>query len=167
MFSTIEDFKAAWAEEKEGTLRLLSALTDESLNQAIAEGHRNLGRVAWHIAVTIPEMSKRIGLDVKGPDEKAPVPETAAEIKAAYKEASDSLMEQVLSNWSNDTLQVEDDMYGETWKRGKSLAVIVSHEVHHRGQMTVLMRQSGLIVPGVYGPALEEWEQYGAPPPQL
>ena len=30
--------------------------------------------------------------------------------------------------------------------------------------MTVLMRQTGLPVPGVYGPSLEEWEAYGMPP---
>ncbi|MBD3233536.1 MAG: hypothetical protein GF315_07400 [candidate division Zixibacteria bacterium] len=167
MFTSIVDFKSTYEEEIEGTMKILSALSDVSLSQTVTDGHRTLGRVAWHIAATIPEMSKLIGLDVKGPDEKAPVPKTAAEIKAAYKKASDSLMEQVVSNWSNDTLQVEDDMYGQTWKRGKSLAVIISHEVHHRGQMTVLMRQAGLIVPGVYGPAMEEWEQYGAPPPAI
>jgi uncharacterized damage-inducible protein DinB len=32
--------------------------------------------------------------------------------------------------------------------------------------MTVLMRQAGLRVPGVYGPSQEEWSQFGmeAPP---
>jgi hypothetical protein len=29
--------------------------------------------------------------------------------------------------------------------------------------MTVLMRQAGLVVPGVYGPAREEWAVYGMP----
>jgi uncharacterized damage-inducible protein DinB len=40
----------------------------------------------------------------------------------------------------------------------------MSHEIHHRGQMTVLMRQAGLKVPGVYGPSREEWTAYGMPP---
>jgi len=31
--------------------------------------------------------------------------------------------------------------------------------------MTVLMRQAGLVVPGVYGPAREEWGQYNMPAP--
>ena len=30
---------------------------------------------------------------------------------------------------------------------------LINHQNHHRGQMTVLMRQAGLTVPGVYGPA--------------
>jgi hypothetical protein len=33
--------------------------------------------------------------------------------------------------------------------------------------MTVLMRQAGLKVPGVYGPAREEWAAYGMPPPAV
>ena len=36
-------------------------------------------------------------------------------------------------------------------------------EAHHRGQMTVLMRQAGLTVPGIYGPAQEEWAAMGMP----
>jgi uncharacterized damage-inducible protein DinB len=40
---------------------------------------------------------------------------------------------------------------------------VAGHQAHHRGQMTVLMRQAGLTVPGVYGPAREERAQWGTP----
>jgi hypothetical protein len=53
------------------------------------------------------------------------------------------------------------DMYGDTWTRGMVLEALIRHEAHHRGQMTVLMRQAGLVVPGCYGPAREEWAQWG------
>ncbi len=33
-----------------------------------------------------------------------------------------------------------------------------------RGQMTVLMRQAVLAVPGIYGPAEEEWAAMRLPP---
>jgi uncharacterized damage-inducible protein DinB len=49
-------------------------------------------------------------------------------------------------------------MYGETWKNGFSLWVLIAHQAHHRAQMIVLMREAGLKVPGVYGPSKEEWE---------
>ncbi|MCK4657684.1 MAG: hypothetical protein KAT85_11650, partial [candidate division Zixibacteria bacterium] len=39
--------------------------------------------------------------------------------------------------------------------------------IHHRGQMTVLMRQAGLKVPGVYGPSMEEWEHFGMKKPEI
>ncbi|MHB8840055.1 MAG: DinB family protein, partial [Gemmatimonadaceae bacterium] len=40
--------------------------------------------------------------------------------------------------------------------RGFVLTVLMNHQWHHRGQMTVLMRQAGLSVPGVCGPSREE-----------
>jgi uncharacterized damage-inducible protein DinB len=39
--------------------------------------------------------------------------------------------------------------------------VLVTHQTHHRAQMTVLMRQAGLQVPGIYGPVKEGWAAYG------
>jgi uncharacterized damage-inducible protein DinB len=54
-------------------------------------------------------------------------------------------------------------MYGETWKRGQTLLYLMLHNAHHRGQITVLMRQAGLPVVGIYGPAREEWEAMGMP----
>ena len=41
------------------------------------------------------------------------------------------------------------------------------HQCHHRGQMSVLMRQAGIRVPGIYGPAREEWSMLGAPIPEV
>ncbi len=58
-------------------------------------------------------------------------------------------------------------MYGEKWTRGVTLQVLVNHQIHHRAQMTVVMRLLGLGVPGVYGPAKEEWSSYGMQPPAV
>ena len=58
-------------------------------------------------------------------------------------------------------------MYGEIWKRGHSLQVLLVHQTHHRGQMTVLMRQAGLPVPSIYGPVKEGWSAYGVEPPKV
>jgi len=48
-----------------------------------------------------------------------------------------------------------------SWKKGKVLSVLVKHQTHHQGQLTVIMRLAGLKVPGVYGPAEEEWANMG------
>jgi uncharacterized damage-inducible protein DinB len=167
MYRKVEDFIAAYEYESGATLKLLNALTDESLSHAVGEGHRTLGRMAWHIAVTIPEMGSAVGFEIAGPDKDSPVPETAAQIAEAYKQASESLLNEVRTKWDDATLEVTDDLYGETWARGKTLAVVLNHEIHHRGQLTVLMRQSGLKVPGIYGPSKEEWVNYGAPEPAV
>ncbi|HBP64402.1 MAG TPA: hypothetical protein DD730_09030 [Desulfosporosinus sp.] len=58
-------------------------------------------------------------------------------------------------------------MYGETWTNGHTLRALIDHQIHHRGQITVLMRQAGLKVPGIYGPSREDWRQMGMKPPRI
>lgn len=38
---------------------------------------------------------------------------------------------------------------------------LIKHIIHHRGQATVLIRQAGLKVFGVYGSPKEDWIQLG------
>ena len=167
MFTTITDFERAWAEQSGETAKLLKALTDASLAQQVAPQARTLGRLAWHITGSIAEMANRTGLRVAGPAEDAPVPARATEILAAYEESARVLGEQVKKAWKDETLLVEDKMYGQPWKRGYTLYVLIQHETHHRGQMTVLMRQAGLPVAGVCGPSREEWAAFGMPAPAI
>ena len=167
MFTSIEQFKNFWVMESEKTRKIMGALTEESLDQKVADKHRDLKRIAWHIVTTIPDMAGRTGLKIQGPKESDSIPESAKEIKIGYEKAASSLLDQVTNNWDDETLKVTDDMYGEQWTRSQSLHVLAIHEIHHRGQMTVLMRQAGLTVPGIYGPAKEEWAQYGMKEPEI
>ena len=47
MYRKIEDFGKDWAYEVESTLKVLNALTDESLSQKVTEDGRSLGFLAW------------------------------------------------------------------------------------------------------------------------
>ncbi len=167
MFRRISDFAAVWKHERESTLRILRALDDRSLMQSVASDHRTLGRLAWHLTTTLGEMMDRTGLKVAGPAHDAPVPARAADIASAYESASQAVLDQVKGGWDDAALETTDDMYGERWPRGVTLQALVAHQTHHRGQMTVLMRQAGLKVPGVYGPAREEWGAMGMPAPEV
>jgi uncharacterized damage-inducible protein DinB len=167
MFETVDGFLKSWAFESAGTLKVLAALTDESLAQAVTPHGRTLGRLAWHITTTLPEMMARTGLRVSGPDPEAKVPSSARAIESAYAEAARSLAKVIKESWTDATLAVEDDMYGDKWTRGVTLGALVSHQTHHRGQMTVLMRQAGLPVTGIYGPAREEWASMGMTAPEI
>lgn len=167
MFRVIDDFEKTWSYESEATLKVLKTLDDASLARAVAGGHRTLGRLAWHLTLSIPEMANRTGLAVEGPPEHASPPAKAADIAVAYEATARSLFGAVRAGWNDAALLVEDEMYGSRWARGYTLMSLVTHQAHHRGQMTVLMRQAGLKVPGIYGPALEEWSAYGAPAPEI
>jgi uncharacterized damage-inducible protein DinB len=166
MFRRVADFQKAWDQEAGSTLKVLGALRDASLGQAVTKDDRTLGRLAWHLATTLGEMMERTGLKVGGPSHDSPPPPSAGAIVAAYETASRAVADGV-AGWSDATLEVEDDMYGQKWPRGSTLQALIAHQAHHRGQMTVLMRQAGLEVPGVYGPAREEWTAYGMQPPAV
>ncbi|MBK7632078.1 MAG: hypothetical protein IPJ23_15485 [Ignavibacteriales bacterium] len=161
MYRKLEDFINDWTYESESTLKVFNNLTDESLIKKIDENVRTAGRLAWHITTSIGEMAHRTGLTFKTVDSNSSIPTTAKEIVDAYKEASSNLLAAIKSNWNDESLIVEDDMYGEMWKRGTTLGVIISHQIHHRAQLTVVMRLNGLKVPGVFGPSKEEWTNYG------
>ncbi len=161
MYRKVEDFQSSWAYETEVTTKLFSNLTDESLNRKVVEDGRTLGFLAWHIVLTLGEMPGKVGLKIDCPPEDAPVPTSATEIAETFEKAAKSVGEEVAVNWTDDTLEIEDEMYGMTWKRGATLSILINHQAHHRGQMTILMRQANLPLIGVYGPAKEEWTAMG------
>ena len=166
MYASLASFHAAWQYESESTQKLLDRLTDASLSQPLYPGGRTVGRLAWHLAQSIPEMLNRTGLAVSGAGEHDEVPAHAGEITAAYRTAAASLTEQLAAKWTDATLRETDDMYGETWPRGMTLDVLIKHQTHHRGQLTIGMRNAGLVIPGMYGPAKEEWEAMGMGAPE-
>ena len=164
MYKTINDFVTDWKNESESTLKILSAITDASLSQKVTTEGRTLGFLAWHISLTLGEMGEKAGLTINAPAENTSEPTSAAVISAAYEKAAKSIGDDVQKQWSDAMLKEEIEMYGEKWTRSATLASLVKHEIHHRAQMTILMRQAGLKVPGVYGPSNEEWSQYGMQP---
>jgi uncharacterized damage-inducible protein DinB len=163
MLRKIEDFQKDWAYEAEMTGKVLNTLTDPTLGQKVNEEGRTLGFLAWHLTQTLGEMLGKVGLKIDAPGFDLECPASAAEIAAAYEKAAGSVTDEVKANWTDETLLESDEMYGDTWERGLTLFYLITHQAHHRGQMTVLMRQAGLPVPGVYGPAREDWAAMGAP----
>jgi len=167
MIHTVKDFEYQWTQEIENTQKTFKHLTDKSLTHEFSPNVRNLGRLAWHITQTIPEMIERTGLHVAGPKLDDPIPSSAKAIFKSYNDAAISLIDQIKSNWTDATLEVQDEMYGQKWKRGSTLTALINHQIHHRGEMIVLMRLAGLAVPGLYGPTREEWAQWGMEPPKV
>jgi uncharacterized damage-inducible protein DinB len=162
MIRHIDDFLNEWTNESKATERVLSALTDESLGFT-APGVRAIGRLAWHIVETVTEMPAHAGLPIGEMPAEPTGPGAAAAFADAYRRSADRVVEVVRANWTDEMLTETVPMYGDEWPRGVVLAVLIKHEAHHRGQLTVLMRQAGLVVPGCYGPAREEWAAMGVP----
>ena len=73
-----------------------------------------------------------------------------------------AFVETLQSKWTDKDLATINDFFGRPMPNSIFLMTLINHQNHHRGQMTVLMRQAGLTVPGVYGPAKKsgrlEWK---------
>jgi uncharacterized damage-inducible protein DinB len=166
MITSIHEFREIWREESNFTRRAIAALSDASLAQPVCDDHRTLGRISWHVIASIPDTMCRTGLSVQGPELDSTPSSKASEHVTAYELASASLV-RAIDGWTDADLDTEDDMFGERWTRRFTLQVLINHQIHHRGQMTVLMRQAGLRVPGIYGPAKEDWAQWNMSPPTV
>lgn len=164
MYSKLQDFIADFQQESELTLKVFHHLTNESLKAKVYPEGRTLGVIAWHITGTIPEMSSYLNIEIEGVKENDPVPDNTNDIILAYEKAAKSLLLRIPKKLNDAMLEEEIEIYHEKWKIKSILQSLIKHEIHHRGQITVLMRQAGLRVPGVYGPSKEEWEQYGMEP---
>lgn len=161
MYNKLSDFLTEWKYESESTLKVFEQLTDESLNKKFNDNVRTPGRLAWHLVTTIGEMVQRTVLKFDATPEDAPMPGTVKEICDEYKRSSDEMITALAKEWTDASLNEDVNLYGQTWKKGTVLTVLVKHQAHHRGQLTVVMRLTGLKVPGVYGPAKEEWAKMG------
>ncbi len=163
MYTSIENFLTDWKAECASSEKLYSNLTDDSLSQKAWEHGRELGRLSWHLALSTVEMLNHAGLNVDGPDEGSPTPASASAILETLKQVNAASIPE-LKKWTDEILPQEIPMYGMKWKRGFVLTVLIHHHIHHRGQMTVLMRQAGLKVPGMHGPSRDEWIAWGKEP---
>jgi len=149
MFTKVADFAPEWEQESAITVKLLEALTDEALNQRVAEGHWTLGEIAWHLVQSINYMSS-MGLSFPAP--QAEQPTSAAAIAAEYRTISREMLHAVMTQWDDASLLEVKEIAGGQWRNGDSLRLTITHQAHHRGQMTVLMRQAGMKeIPSIFG----------------
>jgi uncharacterized damage-inducible protein DinB len=72
-----------------------------------------------------------------------PAPKSAAELLPALDESVAKAKEILRS--------LDDAELGKTWR-----ATAGGKEIHHRGQLSVYLRQVGALVPSIYGPSADE-----------
>jgi uncharacterized damage-inducible protein DinB len=162
MFRHLSDFFETWSYERSATEKIFSALTNQVLSNKENENVRTLGRLAGHIVETLKEMPKRAGLSIEYHDEILRY-DNVEEILLNYKKTCDELETKIKLQWNDGMLTNKVEMYGDEWKLGQVLFTLITHQAHHRAQMTVLIRLVGLKVPGIYGPSKEEWATFGMP----
>ena len=167
MYTSINEFSQEWNQEAASTQKVLDALTDESLQQEVSANDRTLGRIAWHIVASTPGMINEFGITINNVENANTTPASAREIADTFRKVSADVVEQVQKQWTDASLTETQNVFGMSMPKAATLTLLIKHIIHHRGQMTVLMRQAGVKVPGIYGPAREEWSQIGMEAPAL
>ncbi|RXK50923.1 DinB family protein [Aquirufa rosea] len=161
MYRHLTDFYSDWAYESQRTIHMFEAIADEHFKKSKQENFRSIARLAWHITETIPEMLLHAG--IKGLQEIHPstAQQDVKSLILVYQTTSEAALKALSSQWSDNMLDEKIPMYGDQWKRGAVLSILIRHQSHHRGQLSVLLRQAGRVIPGMYGPTKEEWKNMG------
>lgn len=164
MYSSIQEFSKDWSFEQKMTIKIFRAIPSEKLTFKLTDESRTIGRLAWHITQTLTEMPKAAGLIDKDPLSGKEMPATTDEIISDFITYSSHLLDALKAEWLDSNLEDNIELYGQTWSKAKVLTVLTKHLIHHRAQLTMLMRAANLVVPGIYGPSREEWSKFGMAP---
>ena len=153
MYVTIADFIREWNWEATLTQKVLDGLTDDSLNQNVYPEGRTLGRIVWHFTTNIPEYLAHFGLKLDEVENAKNVPTSAKEIAETFKSISTYAIKVIEQQWTDESLKEVQTAFGREETNAQILMGLIKHIVHHRGQVTILMRQAGIKPFGVYGPS--------------
>jgi len=155
----LEMFLSAWDREAENTVKLLRALPAAQYDFRPDPGGRSLGELAWHLAEGDAYMSYgiengRFSMDMKPPNIERPrtVEALAPGYELIHREAAARIRKLKPEDLDRSIpfftglMSIRDILWG----------AIVSHGIHHRGQLTLMCRLAGGQAPGLYGPNREE-----------
>lgn len=153
MFRAKNDFLTQYRQEGETTLACIRELTDESLSQAVSELDRTLGEIAWHVVQSMIVFGKRANLKLDGLSLEKPMPDTQAELLSEAEKIFNQTLSEYEADVTDENLNDDVEFFGHNMPKGALLYAFITHQTHHRGQMSVLMRQADVRVPGIYGPS--------------
>jgi uncharacterized damage-inducible protein DinB len=149
-------------QEAPATRRVLERVPNEKLGFKPHEKSWTLGQLALHVAQLpggIADLSTRS--PAQAPQFNQGSAKSAAELIPAF-EASLAKARQVLSGATDDELKAEWVLMNgdqEIWRVPRVAllrTLMLNHAYHHRGQLTVYLRELDVPVPSIYGPSADE-----------
>ncbi|PYR89887.1 MAG: damage-inducible protein DinB [Acidobacteria bacterium] len=160
--STIKELLQELEQEAQTTRRVLERVPTDRLAWKPHDKSMSLGQLALHIAVVpgaIAEISRQSPVAL--PQFEHPSPASAAELIPA--------LDQSLAKVREILGKMDETALSKTWRVmdgdrevmaipvGALLrTIMLNHWYHHRGQLSVYLRQVGVPVPSIYGPSADE-----------
>ena len=156
-------------QEMKSTRKLLECVPDGKFDYKPHERSMTLGRLAAHVgempnyAVATLSLER---LDFKG-DEKPYAPTTRKELLETFDKTVVQARELLAKATDEDLAKVWTLNYkGQdvfSMPRAAVLrSMVLSHLIHHRGQLGVYLRMNNVEIPGMYGPSADEMKKWQA-----
>jgi uncharacterized damage-inducible protein DinB len=149
-------------QEAQTTRRVLERVPGDRLTWKPHDKSMSLGQLALHVAMVpgaVAEIARQSTVPV--PDFKHPAATSTAELIPA--------LEQSIAKAREIVGAMDDAALARTWRVmdgdkevmalpvGALLrSIMLNHWYHHRGQLSVYLRQVGVPVPSIYGPSADE-----------
>jgi uncharacterized damage-inducible protein DinB len=148
--------------EAQTTRRVLERVPDEKLSWRPHAKSRTLGELALHVATVPGGVAQLVATSpVQAPQFADPSPTSASELIPAL-DASLATVRKTLGGMSDETITA-------TWRMmagdceimavpriAMLRSVMLNHWYHHRGQLTVYLRELDVPIPSIYGPSADE-----------
>jgi uncharacterized damage-inducible protein DinB len=149
-------------QEARTTRRVLERVPDDQLGWRPHKKARTLGELALHVAGTPGAVAALVvQSEIQAPTFTDPVPKSAAELIPALDE-SIATAKHLLGKMDDATLNGQWRMMRD----GREVmsiprvafirSIMLNHWYHHRGQLSVYLRQLGVPIPSIYGPSADE-----------
>jgi uncharacterized damage-inducible protein DinB len=150
-------------QEAQTTRRVLERVPANKLAWRPHEKARTLGELALHVAIVPGGVAALVASPspVQAPQFSDPSPSSASELIPAL-EQSIAKAKSVLGGMDDGTLMgtwrmMQGDRELFAVPRVAMLrSVMLNHWYHHRGQLTVYLRELGVPIPSIYGPSADE-----------
>jgi uncharacterized damage-inducible protein DinB len=159
---TIQEFLQELEQEAHATRRVLERIPDDRLDWQPHAKSMTLGQLGMHVANlpgAIAEVSTR-DFDVKTVIPRPGAKSTAqllGVLEDSLKRARTILGAITDADLASPWRMVNGQKEIMSMTRGELLrSVMLNHWYHHRGQLTVYLRQTGALVPAVYGDSADE-----------
>ena len=154
MFTEIKSAVATLTVQAALTRKALEAMPDARWTWRPHDKSRTAGELAWHIATGLHWfVADALKLQV-APKPATPPPTTAALLETFDAMTRGSL--DALAKKDDAWLRTETDFFGTKLTNGGILGTQLTHEAHHRGQLTIYIRLTGGRVPAVAGPTADD-----------
>jgi uncharacterized damage-inducible protein DinB len=160
---TIDDLVQELEHEAQATRRVLERVPQERLHWKPHPKSMTLGQLAMHVANlpgAIAEISTRSSFDVTTPVPR-PDANSTDEVLRTFEESMGRARTHLRSMTDAELATPWRMMKGsqELWAIPRAAflrSVMLNHWYHHRGQLTVYLRETGALVPAVYGDSADE-----------